>query len=149
MLKVEVRSRIVGQSQTDLMPSKVVLDLLNETITVAELIQQTVEEQIRDLLLNRKLDVAQMQRILDRQYLTDADVRRQAAEGAVRSPSAKSVRVPQIDPAAEAQKALRSFDQKTYMIVVDGHQAESLDELLTLRATSKVTFLRLTPLVGG
>jgi hypothetical protein len=149
MLKVEVRSRIVGQSQTDLMPSNVVLDLLNETITVAELIQQTVEEQVRDLLLNRKLDVEQMQRVLDRQYLTDADVRRQVAEGAVRSPSAKAVRIPQIDTAEEVRKALRSFDQQTYMIVVDGNQAESLDELLTLRATSKVTFLRLTPLVGG
>lgn len=149
MFKIEVRSRVVGQSQTDLMPSNVVLDLLNESITVAELIQQTVDEQIRDLLLNRKLDAEQMQRILDRQYLTDADVRRQAAEGVVRSPSAKSVRIPQIDTAEEVRKALRSFDQQTYMIVVDGHQAESLDELLTLKATSKVTFLRLTPLVGG
>jgi hypothetical protein len=149
MFQVQVQSRIVGAAKTDDTPSSIVLDLLNETLTVAELIEQTVEEQIRDLLINRKLDAEQAQRILNRQYLTEADVRQQAETGAVRTSSAKAARIPKIDTAGEVAKALDAFKRQTYMVVVDGQQAENLDDLLTLKPTSKVTFLRLTPLVGG
>ena len=35
------------------------------------------------------------------------------------------------------------------LLEADGEQVQELDETVTLRATSKVTFMRLTPLVGG
>lgn len=148
-MKIEVRSKIVGNTQLDTLPPNILIDLLNEQITVRELISQAVEEQIRDLLINRKLDIEQTQKMLNRQYLTDNEVGRQAERGAVQLPSAKIPPPLKIDTSEEVSKALHGFEQRAYLVVVDGQQAEHLDEVVTLGATSKVTFLRLTPLVGG
>lgn len=149
MLKVEVRSRIVGMPATEAAPSNVVLDLLNEKLSVADLIAHTVEEQIRDLLINRKMDAGQAERILNRQYLTDTEVQQQAEKGVIRKPAAKDASLPTIDTRSEIKKALRAFEQKTYLIVADGNQLESLDEIVELTPRSRVTFVRMTPLVGG
>lgn len=147
MLKVEVRSRIVGSTKPDEGLPNIALALLHEQLTVRELISQAVEEQIRDLLLQRKLDADEARDILRRQYLTDADVQAQSKAGAVKVPSDKSLRP--IAIADEVEKALDAFERGVYMVVVDGHQTDTLDEVLTLTPTSKITFLRLTPLVGG
>lgn len=148
MTKLEIRHRIVGAMPEDV-PANTSIDLLNEQLTVGELITQTVQEQIRDLLINLKLDAVDAQKILNRQYLTDEDVERQANAGKVRLPNASTADIPVIAPETEVKKALAAFKRKTYLIVVDGQQVEDLDEVLTLRANSKITFVRLTPLVGG
>jgi hypothetical protein len=145
---VEVRSRIIGAVNTDDQPASVALDLLNETLTVRELIAHAVEEQIRDLLIHRKLDANRVQHILERQYLTQSEVEQQAVQGAIKRPS--EPRQPgQIDHRAEVRKALTAFERGTIIVVVDGRPVETLDEMVTLSATSKATFMRLTPLVGG
>lgn len=107
---IEVRSRVVGGSPQDPALAPVVLELLEERLTVAELIRRTVEEQVRELLARRRIDAQQVRRALDRQYLPPEEIARQAQEGAIRLPSARAVRVPEIDPTAEAQKALRAFE---------------------------------------
>ena len=61
----------------------------------------------------------------------------------------KAVSVPQLDPSEEVGKALAAFKKGVYLIYVDGYQPDTLDDVLTLNAGSKVTFLRMTPLVGG
>lgn len=146
---IEVRSRVVGSSPQDPALAPVVLELLEERMTVAELIRRTVEEQVRELLARRRIDAQQVRRALDRQYLTPEEIARQAQEGAVRLPSARAVRVPEIDPAAEAQKALRAFEAGAYLVLVDGRQVERLDETVTFAPGTRVTFLRLMPLAGG
>lgn len=146
MPRVEVRSRIVGTTSEE-QPSNVGIDLLNDSLTVEELISLTVEEQVRDLLIHRKLDAEKARQILQRQYLTEADVREQSMHGAVKHPTEKPQKA--IDTQMEIMKALKGFEQGAYIIVVDGKQVEKLDEVVTLLVQSKVTFVRLTPLVGG
>ncbi len=46
-------------------------------------------------------------------------------------------------------RALLAFEQNRYFILIDNNQAENLDQEIVLTSQSQVTFLRLTPLVGG
>ena len=101
------------------------------------------------MLINRRLDTEQAEKILNRQYLLESEVVNQAKSGAVRIPSLKNTQPNSLILEKEIDKALRSFEQQGFLVVVDGEQVQELDEYVTLRATSKVTFMRLTPLVGG
>lgn len=49
----------------------------------------------------------------------------------------------------DAQRALSAFANHRFILLVDDQQVEGLDDEITLSDTSVVTFLRLTPLVGG
>lgn len=149
MNTVEVRSQVFGGQQDSPPLAPVFLNLIQEHLTVAELIQQSVEAQVRQLLVQRQLNAQQARRALDRQYLTAAEIAAQAQQGAVRYPAEKAMQVPQIDVKAEVQKATRAFETGGYSIFVNGQQVESLEEKLTLYPNTKVTFLRLMPLVGG
>src|SRR6185503_3113574 len=101
--------------------------LLNEKITVRELISNAVEEQIRDMLINRRLDVDQAEKILNRQYLLESEVSNQAKSGAIRVPSLKNTRLNNLIVEKEIDKALRSFERQGFLIVVDGEQVQELD----------------------
>ncbi|MEO8392643.1 MAG: hypothetical protein ABI700_06590 [Chloroflexota bacterium] len=148
MVKIEVRTRIVGCANADAKPPTIAIELLEESLTVQDLITRTIKEQVHDLLINRKIDAENILRMLDRQYLIDADVQREARRGAVKVPSTR-LHPLAINIEAEVERALRGFEQKAYLMVVDGEQPDSLTDVITLRPTSKITFLRLTPLVGG
>ena len=54
-----------------------------------------------------------------------------------------------IDAATQLAKALDAFQGNQIIMFVDDRQVESLDEEITLRPNTRVSFLRLTPLVGG
>jgi hypothetical protein len=54
-----------------------------------------------------------------------------------------------IDAATQLAKALDGFQGNQIILLVDDRQAESLDEKIALRPDTRVSFLRLTPLVGG
>ncbi len=45
--------------------------------------------------------------------------------------------------------AVRAFEAGRYIVLVDGRQAMSAEDVVTLTPSSEVTFLRLTPLRGG
>ncbi|MCL4255374.1 MAG: hypothetical protein KJ043_16560 [Anaerolineae bacterium] len=144
MFTIQVRSRIIGG---DAPLPNVALDLLTETLTIRDLITHTVEEQIRDLRIQRQMDFDNIQHILNRQYLTDAEIQAQAKTGAIKMPE-----LPNDSPIfiiQETEKALTAFEKGVYVIIIDGEQAQSLNDTVTLKPTSKVTFLRLTPLKGG
>jgi hypothetical protein len=149
-LTVEVRSRVAGAPPGQGGPDPVLVRLLDERLTVAELIRRTVEEQVRELTVRRRLGAAEAQRVLDRQYLTRAEVDAQAGgQGAVRFPSRRAGQAGAIDSEAEVQRALDGFRQRLYHVFVEGRQAESLDEVVRCGPGTRVTFLRLTPLAGG
>jgi hypothetical protein len=54
-----------------------------------------------------------------------------------------------IDAALQLAKALDAFHGNQIIMLVDDRQVESLDEEIALGPDTQVTFLRLTPLVGG
>jgi hypothetical protein len=140
VLTVEVRSRVPGGTGPAL--PAVLLDLESERTTVAELIRRAVAEQIREL----RADAARCRQILDRQYLSDADIRAGAASGVVRYPDGE-VAVPDADE--EAARAQRAFTAGVFAVFVGGRQVTDLDGPVVLRLGEPVVFLRLTPLVGG
>lgn len=149
MLQVEIRSKIVGSSPSEDQLPNIALELLNETLTIRELITHTVEEQVTEMLTKQKIEIETARRILQRQYLTEADIAQQAEQGAIRDPNVTPKKPAELDSKTEVKKAVEAFEKNTYLIIIDGEQADSLDQVVTLSPTSKVTFLRLTPLVGG
>ncbi|MES1022923.1 hypothetical protein ABN584_08485 [Gloeocapsa sp. BRSZ] len=122
--------------------------LYSQHFTVAELIQRSVEAQISELQMQHQMDAQQVHRALERQYLTTSEITDQARQGAVRFPS-KPHNTLQIDTKIEVQKALQAFIDGAYIILVNGQQVENLEAEITLSQETKVTFLRLMPLVGG
>lgn len=145
-LQVEIRNRIVGGDPAQPQLPAVALTLLHQRITVRQLIAQAVEEQIAEMVLHQQADIARAERALARQYLTPEEIDAQAQTGQIMMPKLPD---DSISVANQVQKALRAFQKGAFIIIVDGYQPADLDEELELTATSKITFLRLTPLVGG
>lgn len=54
-----------------------------------------------------------------------------------------------IDWESQADVAEAAFARNGFFILVDDHQAESLDEVISLVDDPHVAFVKLTPLVGG
>ena len=54
-----------------------------------------------------------------------------------------------IDADAQCAKAMHAFAGNQIIVLVDDRQVESLDEEIALGPDTRVSFLRLTPLVGG
>ena len=140
MFDVEVRSRVPGMSGDDL--PAVLVRLANDRTTARELIRWAVEEQIREL----RADAARCRRVLDRQYLSDDDLRAQAATGAIRMPRRASA---DPDVAEEVARAHHAFARGTFVVFVGGRQVSLLDEEITVRLGEPIVFLRLVALVGG
>lgn len=93
MLTIEVQSQVFGvKDSLELLP--VFLNLLEEHLTVAELIRRSVEEQVRELVVKCHMDSQQVRRTLDRHYLTAAEIADQAEQGTVRYPSNRAAEVP-------------------------------------------------------
>ena len=53
------------------------------------------------------------------------------------------------DLAAETERALKGFRDGVYRVLLDGRAVTGLDESLSLGLRSRVTFVRVVPLVSG
>lgn len=49
----------------------------------------------------------------------------------------------------QVERACASFERNGFLLLVDGRQMASLDEVIELRTESEVEFVKLVPLVGG
>ncbi len=54
-----------------------------------------------------------------------------------------------IDAEQQVYIALNAFQQNRFFILVDDQQCDSLDQQIKLDADKKISFVKLTPLVGG
>lgn len=54
-----------------------------------------------------------------------------------------------IDAEKQVYIALHAFQNNAFFILVDNKQSESLDQEIALRTDTKISFIKLTPLVGG
>ncbi|GGD35246.1 hypothetical protein [Flavobacterium orientale] len=54
-----------------------------------------------------------------------------------------------IDVEKQVYIALSAFQKNGFFVLVDNEQLEELDQVVTLKNTSKIAFVKLTPLVGG
>jgi len=55
----------------------------------------------------------------------------------------------QLDWHEQFAKSLEAFDRKRFLLLVGDRHVEDLDEELMLEADTRITFLKLVPLVGG
>ena len=105
-----------------------------ERITVRDLIRQRVWHEVEEYN-RRKPDTF-------RGLVQPTDSERTLNGYKLRQPRA-------IDATTQLAKAIDAFQGNQIIMLVDDRQVESLDEEITLQANTRVSFLRLTPLVGG
>lgn len=111
-----------------------VLEVTTERMTVRELIRSRVYQEVQD------------------HNLKNADVFRgmiQPEESEKTLNGWKLKKPRQLDWKKQFTRAVEAFEANQILILVNDRQAESLDEEFTVGSTTTVTFLRLTPLVGG
>ena len=110
------------------------LRLASERITLRELIERRIEEEVAAINAGR------------------SDVRplvmptRQEA----RLNGAKSVEAAQpVDPRKQLEAAITAFARTRIVVIVDGRQATDLDQQIAVTPQTEVRFIKLVPLVGG
>ncbi len=54
-----------------------------------------------------------------------------------------------VDPEQQGLVALDAFKKNAYFVLIDNIQAESLDQMISINEQTNISFLQLTPLVGG
>lgn len=55
----------------------------------------------------------------------------------------------QVDAEKQVYTALEAFNKNAYFVLIDNIQAESLEQMVVINANTTVSFIKLTPLVGG
>jgi hypothetical protein len=118
--------------------NELTLDVLSESITVRELIRSRVWQEVQDYNLRQR----QPGDATFRGLVTPTDAERALNGVRLRTPR-------EVDWKQQFDKACDAFTRNGFFILVDDRQAESLDEVITLRHDTKVSFVKLVPLVGG
>jgi len=110
------------------------LEVTTERLTVRELIRSRVYQEVQDY--NRQ-----------RGQVFQGLVQPEEAEKTLNGWKLKKPRL--LDCKQQFDRAVEAFESNRILILVNDRQAESLDEELVIEPQMTVTFLRLTPLVGG
>ena len=110
------------------------LEVLTERITVRELIRSRVYQEVQDF--NRQ-----------RADVFRGLIQPEEAEKALNGWKLKKPR--QLDWKRQFERGVEAFEKNQVLILVNDRQAESLDEEIEIGPETRVTFLRLTALVGG
>ncbi|MEK6642984.1 MAG: hypothetical protein AABZ08_03680 [Planctomycetota bacterium] len=112
------------------------LDFLTERVTVRELIRSRVYQEVKDFNVNRAQDR------LFRGLVKPTDCERELNDT---RPKARR----DIDWNKQYEVAIDAFRRNGFLILIDDHQSTDLDEEVDLTSKTRVSFLKLVPLVGG
>jgi hypothetical protein len=110
------------------------LEVTTERLTVRELIRSRVYQEVQDF--NRL-----------RGKVFRGLIQPEETEKTLNGWKMKTPRL--LDWKQQFDRAVEAFESNRILILVNDRQAESLDEELVIEPQMTVTFLRLTPLVGG
>jgi hypothetical protein len=150
MLTLEVHTKNIGSIKAE-GPELLTLNLLEERLTIAELIQRAVEEGVREEAVKRAQKMPGIfapAEAKQRGYLTEEEIAAQQQQGKIASPDQLSG-LSTSDAQTQVKKALRAFQVGTYIVLIDNKRVKTLDEEITFSPTTSIQFLRLTPLIGG
>ena len=111
------------------------LEVLTERMTVRELIRGRVYQEVQDYNRQKGQEVFQ------------GLVQPEDAEKALNGWKLKKPR--QLDWKRQFDRAIEAFERNQILLLINDRQAESLDEEFAFEPNTRVTFLRLTLLVGG
>jgi hypothetical protein len=131
MCTLAVRDETVAGEQTH----SLTLDFLSERITVRELIRSRVFQEVKD-------HNVQQNRTTFRGLVQPSDAERELNGYRLRKPR-------QLNWKKQFEIALAGFEQNGFLILIDDHQAENLDEEFDITPDTQVSFVRLVPLIGG
>jgi hypothetical protein len=110
------------------------LDFLDEEITVRELIERRVYEEVNDFNTSKPGYFRGLVQPTDAEATLNGYKLRQRRE---------------IDWRIQRDRALEAFERNGFFVLINDRQAESLDERIRLTLGTQVTFVKLVPLVGG
>jgi len=110
------------------------LDLLDETVSLRELIQRRIYQEVTEYNARQSMYFQGLVQPTD-------------AERTLNGYRLKTVH--QLDWQAQYDKALEAFRYRGYILLVNDKQVNDLDAPIELQARTKVTFIKLIPLVGG
>lgn len=125
---------IRDETMTGSITGEMTLEFLTEIITVRELIRSRVYQEVKDF------NAQQTEHFRGLIQPTDTEATRNGF---------KLKKSREIDWRKQFEKAVEAFERNQVLILVNDHQAEALDEEITLAPDTSVTFLKLTLLVGG
>lgn len=122
------------ESTTGDISEPITLEFLTDHITVRELIRERVYQEVKDYNAN--------QGEVFKGLIQPSD-----AEIAI---NGFKIRKPRhIDWQPQFQTACDAFTANQVLILIDDHQAQSLEEQIVITPRTEVSFLKLVPLVGG
>ena len=110
------------------------LDVLTDRLTVGELIRSRVYQEVKDFNARQPAEFKGLVQPTD-------------AERTLNGYRLRPQR--QIDWKSQYKRTLAAFRTGQILILVDDHQLASLSEEIIVTPTTRVSFLRLTPLIGG
>lgn len=113
------------------------LEFPSERITVRELIRERVYQEVTDYNFRSR---------------REGGVFRGLVQPTNTERTLNGFKVPKdrdIDWEAQFARAIDAFGQNGFFILVDDRQAEALDEAIVISPSTQVSFVKLTPLVGG
>lgn len=139
MAHLAIVEKIVGQTQRQAFT----LRLASERVTARDVVAKHVREEVdrlNDLVRLRHTEKNRVSSFLVGDYS-------HVLERVLNRPSRKGPKV--LDTAKEVEAALDAIKAKKVIVLFDDFEVEDLDADLTVTDQSKITFLRLVPLVGG
>lgn len=110
------------------------IDFSDETVTIADIITFRVQQEVNNY--NNKA----------MEYFNGL-VEPTDAEKTINGYKLKAKKV--IDAEKQVYIALNTFKNNGYFLLIDNIQSESLDQQVQLKPGTKISFVKLTPLVGG
>jgi len=135
---MSARVVISDETSTGKVLHELTLELLSPSITVRDLIELRVRDEVARFNAENGHDVFR-----GLVQPTDAEATLNAYEYRV------SARRKPIDPEEQCQRAWHAFEANGFLLLVGDRQAERLDEKLTITPDLRVSFVKLVPLVGG
>lgn len=125
---------IKDETATGKVTNEVKLSFNSELVTVKEIIEARVHAEVE--LYNKRLPEYYNGLVQP----VDAE---KTLNGYKMSKSRK------IDPHKQYFAALEAFAKNGYFVLIDNIQAESLEQMVVINAGTQISFVKLTPLVGG
>ena len=129
------------------------LTFLDETLTGNvlqswEVIVETNVMPLKDLIMLRvEEEILRLQKQQAEQYFTRISNLSEAEK--LLNPRKKFEKSETPDLEASGYRALEAFKKQTYFVLVNDRQVEDLEEKIALYPKTTVSFVRITPLVGG
>lgn len=117
-------------------PSEYDIEVEEERLTVQELIRNIVLQQVynQNTEMRERKNSHETERLLNKKK-----------SGTSKSGQPRYT----IDWVPTYEHALKAFEDNQVLLLIDDKQMDDLDALVTLTPATKVTFLKLIPLVGG